>query len=201
MQRSGLILRIIPYSDSARIIKCLTDDEGLQAYFFRSSKKSKSAGHIQTGSFISFLLNDRPSKLPSIKECRPDPNFAGAPLPIEASGVWLFTLELLNKSLEENFHIPGLKRTVDRYYSFLAHDNVSTEPLTPLILISQQLGIWNRDNTLDASCLNTIEDFEKMGMDIGLKQSDRARDSFDEALTQFKNHFSIYTLDSLDLIS
>ena len=53
LKDKGLVLRVIPYSDSARIYQCFTLDNGLISLFGRVAK-SKGLMRLQTGSFIVF---------------------------------------------------------------------------------------------------------------------------------------------------
>ena len=99
MPHRALILRIIPYSDSSRIVKCLVDGKGLQSFFIRTSKKTGAGGHIQTGRFIEYTTSEKSTGIRSIKESRQDSALGTNQLNPDTFGVWLFTLELLNKSL------------------------------------------------------------------------------------------------------
>jgi hypothetical protein len=199
MDQSGLILRVIPYSDNGRIIKCLTEAHGLQAYFIRGSKKSRNNGFVQTGTYIAFTLNERPSKMPSIKDCQPDQNFSSAPLPHEAFGVWFFTLELLSKSLEDGFSIPGLRRTIDLYYTHLNHGSISCSPATPAILLATAFGIWDTTTPISASHNALIEDLTTLGI-AHVSSYDGEHDVFHTIVNRFKAHFGIQKLDSLVLL-
>ncbi len=197
MLKRGLILRIIPYSDSARIIKCLVDGEGQQALFTRISKKTGGSGHLQTGHFIEFRVTDKKTGVKSIKESRLDSALGANFLVPQAYGVWLFTLELLNKSLQDNFNIPELTKKMDQYYSHLSHGTIPFEPIIPLIILSVSYGIFDQKNTgIQASAA------AHSGLNIfGIQTATNVpMVSFDQILTRFTNHFAIQQIESLDLL-
>jgi len=197
MQKRGLILRIVPYSDSSRIIKCLVDGEGLQSFFLRLSKKQGGAGHLQTGHFIEFAISEQSKGIKAIKESRLDNALGANFLNPTSYAVWLFTLELLNKSLQEDFNIPGLSKSIDTYYSHLSHSTICNDPIIPLLMLSKAFGIFDNKSLAINAHTDALEGLNKIGLQT--PTSDHTVD-FAQVLNVFKNHFGIHSLESEDLL-
>lgn len=197
MPDRALILRIIPYSDSSRIVKCLVDGKGLQSFFIRTSKKTGAGGHIQTGRFIEYTTSEKSNGIRSIKESRQDSALGTNQLNPDSFGVWLFTLELLNKSLQEDFNIPGLSKKIDQYYSHLSHNTISNDPIIPLILLSQTFGIFDTKNLSINAAHTSIQSLTTLDIPVA---NEMPPITFSEVLERFKNHFSIQTLESVELL-
>lgn len=196
MQKRGLIIRIIPYSDSARILKCLVDGEGLKPFFIRQSKKIGS-GHLQTGHYIEFTESDNSKGIASIKESRVDSALGTAFLSPEYHGVWLFTLELLNKSLQENFNIPGLTQRIELYYSHICHGTICSMPIVPLVLLSQTFGIFDPKHLGLSAPSEAISALNQLGVNA---HEDATKIHYEELLEAFKNHFNIVGIESEALL-
>lgn len=198
MPTRGLILRVIPYSDSLRIIRCLTDDSGLQSFGIRTSKSKRNGGLIQTGTFLEFEIPSRQSKLPTLSDYRIDPAMNQlAHLP-QQSPLWFFVLEITNKSAAEGLHIPGLRETIDRYYHILCAQQATDDPIVPLLALSITLGI------LDPTSINLAHTIalpmQKLGVVIPEYNDGLEPTQFSTLLNHFQAHFSITRFDSIDLL-
>lgn len=198
VETRGLILRNIPYSDSSRIIRCLTNDQGILPFFIRTSKSQKQTGHLQTGSFIEFSIHSKKQGISTILESRPDTVIHSNELHKSLIGVWLFTIELINKAVPEAFHIPGLSESIDKYYTHLSHHSISPDPIIPLIILTRKLGIYNEASTL-------IEQTSELGKSLDqllvpYTKNDTTSIQFNSYLQAFQLHFNIERVESLYLI-
>jgi hypothetical protein len=198
MPTRGLILRVIPYSDNLRIIRCLTDKAGLQSFGVRASKNKRSSGLVQTGTFIEFEIPSRPSKLPTLSDYRIDPTMNQLVHLPHQSALWFFVLEITSKSAAEGLHIPGLRETIDRYYNLLCAQQAADDPIVPLLAISNTLGI------MDPISLNLQPEIgrtvQKLGVAVSEFRPDLEETQFTVLLKQFQTHFSITRLDSIDIL-
>ena len=194
----GLILRNIPYSDSSRIIRCFTSESGIKAYFIRLSKNKKQTGHLQVGCFIEFQTKGTSNGITSITESRPDSAINQCELHPSLIGVWLFTIELLNKSLPEDFHVPGLSQAIDTYYTHLSHQSISAEPLIPLILISSKLGVHD-PLTCEVEEKSTLAESLYL-LNMQTTPSSVTNIKFLPTLHEFQLHFNIKRIESLYLL-
>lgn len=195
----ALVLRIVPYNDSGSIVRCLTDEHGMRSFFYRTVKEKSSRYAITTGSFIQYQTNRRSSKMATISEHRFDVSMPPDQLPVQHTPVWLFLLELLNRSLPENFHIVNLKRKIEQYYVHLLHSAVSTHPLIPLVLISAALGIQDPAEIKIYS--NAIrEDLIRLQINVESSNIDADDVLFKTLLESFKEHFEIPVIESLEIL-
>jgi len=201
---SGIVLKTISYSDSASIVRCFTHEKGVTALFARHSKKSKHAAHLQTGAFMEFTAQPKPGALASIRESRWNRNVPNTPLPPTALATWLFTVELLHRSLAEHFALPHLKVQVERYYAHLLHEAVSPDPCTPLIVISTALGIFNQADFARPASPHLAEDLERLGYHLPVGKTAAVINDpetlFDSTLGRFMQHFGIQRLESRELL-
>lgn len=200
MKERGLILRIVPYSDSSSVLKCLTANTGVQSYFIRLGKKNRQTGHLQTGHFIAFSAKENNKGIHTLTESYLDPDMASTELKPHQFAVWLFVIELLNKSLPDSFNIPGLRETIDRYYAHLAHNQISEDPLTPLLLLIKALGIIDFSGlTLALNSANSTN-LNILGFTIKTQPRQNEQELFEFHLYRFMEHFGIQKLDSLELL-
>lgn len=195
----ALVLRIVPYNDSGSIVRCLTDEHGMCSYFYRTAKAKSTRYAILTGTFIQYQTNQRSSKLPTISEHRFDVSMPPEQLPIEHTPVWLFTLELLNRALPENFHIANLKRKIEQYYVYLLHSAVSNHPIIPLILVSAILGIQDPAQIKIHSDA-TRSNLNQFDITVQLDTADQDEVQFKTLLQAFKDHFEIEVIESLEIL-
>ena len=200
MKERGLIPRIVPYSDSSSVLKCLTASSGVQSYFIRLGKKARQTGHLQTGQFIVFSAKENHKGLSGIAESYLDPDMASTNLRPHQFGVWLFTIELLNKTLPESFNIPGLRETIDRYFVHLAHQHISEDALTPLLLLTQAMGLIDLTGLFLELNSPTSFNLKTLGYQINSRTNVNETELFDFHLYRFMEHFGIQKIDSLDLL-
>jgi hypothetical protein len=203
---TGLIIRSIPYSDSARILHCFTENKGLQALFVRIPKKNLMLGHLMPGSFISFSAQAKPgSTLLSIKESRWDQKMPTEQIHGEQHLVWLFTLELLHKSLKEAFPLPHLLQRIRVYYALLCQGEINTDPLIALVTISGALGLSDVQMVYKLADEEIKTALVQLGWGVfkdveTIPQPSTARDTlFNLECDRFQQHFNIDQLDSLYL--
>lgn len=198
----GLILRIVPYSDSSVIIRCFTDSDGVVPLFARLPQRKRQSGHLQTGSFIEFTAQQRATSMLSVKESRWDSSMPNQQLPAPALGVWMFTIELLQKSLAEKLALPALKQRIDHYYAHLLHGAISTDALIPLVVISNSLGLCDATRLPLAADVSIKDDLDTLGFAQQAKTTAPIdpTDIFAFELERFSKHFEIAAIDSLALL-
>lgn len=195
----ALVLRIVPYNDSGSIVRCLTDEYGMRSYFYRTAKAKSTRYAIITGTFIQYQTIQRSSKMSTISEHRFDVSMPPEQLPIKHTPVWLFTIELLNRALPENFHIANLKRKIEQYYVYLLHSAVSNHPIIPLLLVNATLGIQ------DPAQIKIYSDVMRSNLkqfDITVQPNtvDQDEVQFKTLLQSFKDHFEIAVIESLEIL-
>ena len=200
----GLIIRAIPYSDSARILQCFTETKGLQALYIRMPKKRRLTGHLTPGSFISFAANQRSgSSLATLMEARWDQNMPTDPLSPEQHVVWLFTLELLQKSLKEDFPLPHLLQRVRLYYALLSQQQIDADPLVALVSVSGALGLSDVQLVSQLAETSIKNALEQLGWRFEISSSTRQpmsrKELFNLECDRFQQHFGIERLESLYL--
>ena len=202
---TGLIIRSIPYSDSARILHCFTENHGLTALFTRLSSKRRVTGHLMPGGFIEFTARTIPGKtMKTIGESRWDPNIPTDALSPERVIVWTFTLELLQKSLKENFALPNLLHRIRLYYALLTQREVGSNPLIPLAAISAQLGLSDA-GMVTQLCSNEVRSaLQRLGFPVDdsgeVSITMNEKELFNVERDRFQEHFGITQLETLYLI-
>lgn len=203
---TGLIIRSIPYSDSARILHCFTESKGLQALFARIPKKNQMLGHLMPGSFMSFNAISKPgSSLLTIKESRWDLKMPTEQLQGEQHLVWLFTLELLHKSLKEGFPLPQLLQRIRVYYALLCQGQISTDPLIALVTVSGALGLSDVQLVYNNADQGVKTALKQLGWNVSdhhasmLNTSTPKEALFNIECDRFLEHFNIAQLESLYL--
>jgi recombinational DNA repair protein (RecF pathway) len=202
-QDRGLIIKHIPYGDSSRIIKCFTQEKGLITLFVRIPKKGPSRALYQTGSFIEISAPTyKKGSMLSPKDVKWDSNIPNQALAFETHTIWLFTLELLQKSLAEEFQLTQLHERVYSYYAHLLYEEIATNPTISLLNIAASLGVidLNGINPLLGSTL--IEDLNKLGWNLRHHTHPAMKDTeiFNTELERFLSHFNIQQLESLVLL-
>ena len=200
----GILLRSIPYSDSARILHCFTENNGLLALFTRLGKR-RMAGHLQAGSLIEFTAKDKSgADLLTLIDSRWDPGIPTDSLGGEEAALWLFAVELLQRSLKERLILPQLYHRMATYYGYLSQAEIAMNPIVPLVVISSQLGL---SDVAMVFCLADAESLEALqllgvGRDQEIKASTpQTKEAFNIELERFQQHFGIDHLGSLDLIT
>jgi len=200
---SGLILRAIPYSDSARILKCFTESQGLISLFARGSKKKGGKGFLSHGSFIEFTADlNRSKEIQTLKDVRWDPRIPTDPLMPEQHALWLFTIELLQRSIKEELPIPQLLHRVRMYYALLTNSDVLQHPLVPLLLISSELGLSDLQQVSRMADDEVVNALSSLGWKaIQDEQVDPIprEQLFHIERDRFQEHFSIDRIESLYL--
>lgn len=199
----GLVLRIVPYSDSSVIVRCFTDTQGVMPLFARVSKSRRQSGHLQTGSFIEFSAHERTGSMAAITEGRWDSRIPSNALSPASLGVWLFTVELLQKTLAEKLHLFQLKQRIDRYYAHLLHSAISVEPCVPLLIISSSLGLSDLSRLPLSTHEPAYKDLNTLGYSLPpgpIQNPIAADDVFAFELERLTKHFEIGVIDSLALL-
>ncbi|MEQ9187222.1 MAG: recombination protein O N-terminal domain-containing protein [Cryomorphaceae bacterium] len=199
----GIIVRSIPYSDSARILGCFTENHGLVTLFARIAKK-RAVGHVQNGAFIHFTAKTKAgSEMMSLIDSRWNPRIPTDHLQGEEAALWLFMVELLQKSLREKLILPQLYHRVSSYYGYLSQREISLDPLVPLVMISQELGLSDVAMVFKLSDREVCEALQMLGVGRNLDASDKigqSKEAFNIELQRFQQHFGVDHLGSLELI-
>ncbi|NQV51530.1 MAG: recombination protein O N-terminal domain-containing protein [Flavobacteriales bacterium] len=199
----GIIVRSIPYSDSARILHCFTENNGLVTLFTRIGKKHVS-GHLQAGSFIQFTAREKAgSEMMTLMDSRWNPRIPTDPMGGEAAALWLFAVELLQKSLRERLILPQLYHRLSTYFGYLTQGGVSADPLVPLVVISCELGLSDVAMVFELAQEDPLRSLQLLGigrtLDIPLG-GQQSKEAFNIEIQRFQQHFGIERLGSLDLI-
>lgn len=199
----GLIIKQIPYSDNSRILRCFTLNKGLLTLFARIPKKSTIRGLLQTGSFIQFSANKKnESSLYSLTEAKWDDNIPSNQISLEANNSWIFTLEILHKSLAEELPLPHLHERLYRYYAHLLYEEVSLDPLISLLNIAGTLGVIDIHGLNQLLPQSVINDLNKLNWELKTHQYKEVprNQVFNTELDRFMKHFNISNLESLYLV-
>lgn len=201
----GLVLRSIPYSDSARIYQCFTLNHGLISLFGRSSK-SKSTMKLQTGAFIVFAAKQKPnSSLFTLTEVSWD---TSVPTDIpngQESALWMFAIELMHKSLKEQMAIPQLFHRLATYYAYLTQGELSLNPILPLVIVSHDLGVCDSQMVMKLADDQVVSQLLLLGINASEEtrrktDSLSSKDIFNVELDRFQQHFNIHNVESLYLL-
>ena len=201
----GLILRSIPYSDSARIYQCFTLNNGLISLFGRVSK-SKGAMRLQTGAFIALSAKQKPNtSLYSLTEVSWDPSVPTDTPNGQESALWMFTLELMQKSVKEQMPIPQLFHRLAAYYAYLTQGEFSLNPIIPLVLVSHDLGVCDSQMVMKLADDYVVSQLLRLGIDASIETRSKvdsldSQDIFNVELDRIQQHFNISQLESLYLL-
>ena len=140
--------------------------------------------------------------MPTLKEIKWDQNIPSIALNLEAQNTWFFTLEILNKSLVENFSLPELHERIYAYYAHLIFADISTYACIPLLTIAASLGVIDLKGlrTILPVCL--IKDLNKLGWKLESHnfQPSGIKEIFNTEFERFSSHFGIQNIESLSLI-
>ena len=205
LKDKGLVLRVIPYSDSARIYQCFTLDNGLISLFGRVAK-SKGVMRLQTGSFIVFSAKQKPNtSLYTLTDVGWDPSVPTDRPNGQESALWMFTLELMQKSLKEQLAIPQLFHRLAAYYAYLTQGELSLNPLIPLVIVSHDLGVCDSQMVIKMADDSSVSQLIKLGIgevDSSRKKTDsfQSKDVFNVELERFQQHFGITHVESIYLL-
>lgn len=140
----------------------------------------------------------------SIGESRWDPEMPTDALSPDRSVIWMFTLELLQKSLKENFALPHLLHRIRLYYALLTQQEIATNPLIPLVTISAELGISDPQMVAQLAGAEVNEALGQLGIKVkptekqGISMSEKQL--FNVERDRFQEHFGVAQLDTLYLI-
>lgn len=202
MTERGLILRIIPYRDKAVVIHCLTQEHGVHSIFLKWSSKRPVSGNIQTGRYIRFKALKSAKGGLSLSEYSADNAMPLQPLKTLHTPVWLFTIEILYKALQEEQHIPGLREAIDVYYVNLLHDSISSSPLTPLIIVLKLLGMLRFDGLTLSEKSAEAQDLIKLGYNPKVEASNAlsSEELFKILLSRYMKQYGVKTIHSLDIL-
>jgi hypothetical protein len=198
----GIVLRNIPYSDGARIVHCFTENNGLKALFTRTSMK-RSAGHLQSGSFIEFTAQQKTAKdLLTLSDARWDPKIPSDILSPEASMLWLFAVEMMQKSLREHIVLPQLYHRLCTYFALLGQGEISLHPLVPLVTIAHEYGISDLNQVFEMGSRGPLSGLKLLGLGRTLHEGSQPQDQalFNVELDRFQQHFGIARLTSLEIL-
>lgn len=199
----GLIVKQIPYSDSSRIVKCFTQNSGIKTLFVRIPKKGSTKALLQVGSFIEFTATEsNKGGMLSPKEIKWDSNIPNESLDLERQSTWLFTLELLHKSLVEGFALPILHERIYNYYIYLLYNEISPSPTVTLLNVAGTLGVIDLSGLCSLMPNEVLKNLNKLAWNLKPAHANPINELevFNTELERFISHFSIQRIDSLDLL-
>lgn len=199
----GLIVKQIPYSDSSRIIKCFTQNHGIKTLFVRIPKKGSTKALLQIGSFIEFTASENTKGgMLSPKEIKWDSNIPNQQLNLLSQSSWVFTLELLHKSLVEGFALPQLHERIYNYYIFLLYQEIQSSPCVSLLNIAGSLGVIDLYGLSPLLPDHILKNLNKLAWNLNPNTSNPVKEIevFNTELERFISHFGIQRIDSLELI-
>lgn len=102
----GIVLQIVNYSETSVIARILTEKLGLITYMVngvRSSKAIAKAAMMRPLSLLDLEVTQRGNKnMQRIKEFRRAYNYQTIPFDVVKSGIALFLLEVISKTVKEN---------------------------------------------------------------------------------------------------
>lgn len=200
----GLIIKQIPYGDSSRIIKCFTQSQGLQTLFVRTPKKGSLRALLQIGSFIEFTaINERQGNMIKPKEIKWDENIPNEAINHQSQAVWMFSIELLHKSLAEGLILTQLHKRVYAYYLNLFYENISSSATVTLLNISASLGLIDLNSLSNLLPAPILADLNKLTWTLNPIHSTPLNEIeiFNSELERFVSHFGIKQINSLNLIN
>ena len=136
------------------------------------------------------------------KDLKWDDNIPNQPLALDAQATWLFNLELLQKSLVDDFPLVQLHERIYQYYVHLLHDSISNEPAVPLLNIAASLGVIDLHGIAPLLSETLTNQLNIIGWNIPKHTYQPMKDEevFNTELERFLSHFSIQHLDSLVLL-
>jgi recombinational DNA repair protein (RecF pathway) len=199
----GLIVKQIQYTDSSRILKCFTQEKGLITLFVRIPKKGSARALIQTGSFLHFTVQShKKGSMMSPKEIKWDANIPNQPLALDRQATWLFSLELLQKALVDEFPLAHLHERMYQYYVHLLHDSITNEPAIPLLNIAAGLGVIDLAGISPLLSDSLLKQLNTIGWTLPKHKFNPMKDEeiFNTELERFLSHFGIQQLESLELL-
>lgn len=196
-------MRVVPYTDSTRIIQCFSQSNGLISLFHRGAKK-QAAGHIRLGGFIDFNARSKSgASMFSLHDARWNPAVPTDMLAGKALVVWYFTIELLQRSLKENMALPLLLQRITTYYAMLTQQRVPPEPIIPLIIISHEMGLCDLKMVAALDSKPLRHSIRELGIKLGADAADnllRTDALFNLELDRFQQHFSIISIEAMFLL-
>lgn len=152
----AIVIKTIDYSETSVVLKCYTDEFGVQSYMIngvRSKKGSIKPSHLLPLSLLELEAYHQQNKnLQRIKELKCVPQLKTVHFDMVKSAVGMFIAEVMNKTLREENH-PDLPLFSYLYNTIqvldLETEKVSNFPLYFLLQLTRYLGFYPK-GTYDA---------------------------------------------------
>ncbi len=146
VKTKALVLSHLKYGDTSLIVRCFTEELGLQSYLLRgvlSSKKNKKAAYFQPLSILDVVT--KPNKnggLSSIKEVSSSYTYHSVYQNIYKQAIVLFLSEVLSMTIKETEANTDLFAFIEASLIWLdTHDDSANFHLVFLAKLSRYLGI------------------------------------------------------------
>ena len=144
----AIVISKIKYKDNDLIVKCYTEQFGIQSYLLRGILKSKK-GRLKTAYFqllsqLHLVVNYKPNRsLQSINDVRPNVIYQSIHSSIPKSAVAMFLAELLSSILKEEEKNSNLFTYLETTLSwFDNHHEFSNFHLLFLLKLTKHLGCY-----------------------------------------------------------
>ncbi|MDZ4668112.1 MAG: DNA repair protein RecO [bacterium] len=149
----GIVLSTVPYSESSVVLKCYTDQYGLQSYMVSGLRGKKAAikpSHLLPLSLLELEVYHQQSKnLQRIKELKSVPILNQLHFDLTKQTMALFMAELLGKSLrDDNQRDPQLFEFVFNSVQIvdLFSGSLGNFPVFFMLKLSKYLGFFPKQN-------------------------------------------------------
>lgn len=168
---SAIVLHAIRYGESDLIVKLFTESSGLRSYLLKGVLKSKR-GKIRASLFQPLTLieieanHKNKGTLERLREARLQQPFRTLHTDILKSSLVLFLSEILKNSIKEEEQNSSLYQYLENSFLWLDnHQHFSNFHLVFLLKLSQYLGFYPDNSTIDKPFFNLLEghfQFEKI---------------------------------------
>lgn len=201
----GIVLQLIPYSDSSSIVKCYTDTFGLQSYIIsgiRGKKSSIKPSHLQPLSLLEMVVYHQQNKnLQRIKELKCVPVLNDLHFDNYKRTIAIFLIELLGKVIKEESE-PDVKLFGFLFSAIqmadISEGKLSNYPSAFMVQLSKYLGFFPKNNYSDT--LNVFSLNEGVFVEDGIRNKDFCRGEVARELSSLLNQkFEVAISDSFPL--
>jgi DNA repair protein RecO (recombination protein O) len=162
---NAIVIKTINYSENSIILKCFTDQYGLQSYLINGVKNQKGAikpSHLLALNLLELEVYHQLNKnLQRIKELKCQPVLNNLHFNLVKSSIGIFIGEVLNKTIQAENQTD--KNMFDFLFTFiqfldLTNQNIANFPIYFMIQLSQYLGFNPKLNySIENNCFDLIE--------------------------------------------
>ncbi|MCC5936034.1 MAG: DNA repair protein RecO [Lunatimonas sp.] len=147
----GIVIGYLKYRDSSIIVQVFTRELGLKSYVVNSVRSAKAKSKMalyQPLTLLDLVVYDKENRnIHRISEARLDHTFTRLPFEFHRSGIALFIVETLNRSIAEHYQNEAL---FDFLYELICHldreqANLGIFPLAFLVQLTSYLGFEPED--------------------------------------------------------